>query len=707
MREKGRYSERTLFMYGVSLFILLIFSSTSNPQMCTIDIVPEKVKVYSQSLIPHAPISISNDAEFKTLGFEGDGTKTSPYIIENLSIYTDVWTCISIKSTTVHFVIQNCELSGSNDKSGTGVYFEKVVNGAVIDCNIHSLYIGISVLKSEQCEVNTNKFSGLGKGIYLTQSRWMTIEGNDIAKSGYGIHLSKLDYCDLMSNIIIDCQYGTLIENCVEIGTWSNQITESFFGLYFHNSLRGVSFGNIISKSRYGIYFAYSRDCNISSSILKGNNYGVSLLEVDGGIISSNLIKLNSEYGIHLKNCRNIEILSNTIFDNLGVGLYLYGVSGTSIHNNEIGFNSGVNAADFVGSAAKDLVNNWDTNAWSDYIGSINYSISGDRGSLDNDPRYILFMNSPPDQTVEAPASGFINWSASAFKPNHYAITVNGDTVEEGSWGGKAISKSFTTLDPGTYTYVLSLTTESGITASDDVVLTVHDTTAPEWVLIPEDQVIECGSSLSYQILATDYYGISSWWVNRSDFSINDGLLQNIDALHYGVYHLEVRAYDPYDNYAAQSFNILVIDSISPTVDSPDDIEFFEGETGHQIVWSVSDCNPLSYEILMNGSSIESGYWSSDMTYIQYSLDDLSSGIYIFSIVLTDIAGNIISDEVQVIVEDFVNTNTPSSPTTSPGTESPTPTGGDMTGPNTLTLGFIGVGVGAAIIVIIVFIRRK
>ncbi|MFX1561175.1 MAG: hypothetical protein ACFFBL_11355, partial [Promethearchaeota archaeon] len=110
---------------------------------------------------------------------------------------------------------------------------------------------------------------------------------------------------------------------------------------------------------------------------------------------------------------------------------------------------------------------------------------------------------------------------------------------------------------------------------------------------------------------------------------------------------------------------------------------------------------------LMNGSSIESGYWSSDMTYIQYSLDDLSSGIYIFSIVLTDIAGNIISDEVQVIVEDFVNTNTPSSPTTSPGTESPTPTGGDMTGPNTLTLGFIGVGVGAAIIVIIVFIRRK
>jgi parallel beta-helix repeat protein len=669
-------------------------------------------------LIPHAPISITNADDFKNLGFEGNGTEINPYLIKDLTIEVDDGKCISIVSTSVFFIIQNCELYSDDDESGTGVYFDKVVNGAVIDSNIHSLSVGISVLKSERCKFNTNILSKLEKGIYLTQSLWMTIEGNEITKSGYGIHLNKMDNSDLVANIIGDSDYGVLIGNSVEIRTWSNQITGSFFGLYFHNSLRCESISNLVSNSRFGVYIAYSQDCNVTSSELTRNRHGISLLDVDGGVISSNIIKSNSEYGIYIKESRDVEILSNTVFENSGVGIYLIGVIRTSIHNNEIGYNTGANAADFIGTSVKGLVNNWDTNAWSDFMGTSNYSISGNRGSLDSNPHYILHVDSPSDVVLEAPASGAINWSVSAFRPSFYSVSLDLVVVDEGVWDGTDITAAFTNINPGTYTFVLSIATESGITASDAVIMNVLDSTNPEWVHTPEDQVIECGSLLAYQLEASDYYGIAQWWVNNTEFSIDHGLLQNVNPLFYGVYYLEVRAFDPSDNYVSHALSVTVTDSVSPSVDSPPDIAFIEGETGQSIVWHVYDCNPLTYEIYKDGISVESGEWTSDMTIIEYSLDALQSGTYVYTINLIDIAGNIVSDNVQVTVEETTitetptiptsptETETPSTPTTTSGTETPSPTGDGTNTMNMIVFGIMGIG-GVVVVLVLIILKKR
>jgi parallel beta-helix repeat protein len=680
--------------------------------------MPEKVKTYSESLIPHAPILITDNADFKTLGFEGNGTETSPFLIKDLSIDSDEEDCIKIISTSVYFVIQNCELSSSDDEEGTGIYFEKVVNGAVIDCNIHSLTVGISALKSENCKFNTNTISGLQKGIYLTQSIRMSIKGNEISKSEYGIHLSKMDNSYVLTNNIDECNFGFLIGNSVEIRTWSNQITGSFFGLYFHNSIRCESFSNLISASRFGVYYAYSQQCNVTSSELIGNRYGVSLQDVDGGVISSNLVKFNSEYGIHLKESRDVEILSNTVFDNSGFGVYLKSVTGSSIHNNEIGFTTGANAADFVGTATKGLVNDWDTNAWSDFKGTSKYSIPGDRGSLDNDPHYILYVDSPSDVNIDAPASGTINWSASAFRPSYYSISLNLVVLEEGDWDGADITAVFAELNLGTYTFTLSLTTWSGITASDTVIVNVLDRTNPEWVQTPEDQVVECGDMLAYQLEASDYFGIARWWVNNTEFSIDDGLLQNINPLVYGVYNLEVRVYDPSDNYASYILSVTAPDSVTPYIDSPLDISFIDGETGQSIVWQVYDCNPLTYEIYRDGILVESGEWTHDMTIIQYSLDTLQPGAYVYTIYLVDIAGNSASDSVEVTVEEPAVTETPttptspteietiSTPTTTSGTDTSYPTGNGLNDMNTILFGVMGIG-GVVVVLVLIVLKKR
>ncbi len=716
MRNKSDCRNRILLVIGISLIFLLTFSSSSNPGLIAKNKALDSSKTYSFSDTPHAPISITSDDDFKKLGFEGNGSKVNPYLIRDLSISVDHdgEICISIVSTSVYFVIQNCELySVDTDKAGIGIYMEKVANGAVLDSNIHSLDVGIFVYKSRASAFINNTLSGLGKGFYLSQSFWLTIANNYVTSSDFGMHLYKIDYSVLVRNYIDDCDNGVLIENGVEILTQSNEVKGSFFGLYFHNTYKCDSFSNLIHDSRYGVYFAYSQECNISSSELVNNKHGISLLEVEKGVISSNFVKSNAEYGIHLKNSRDIKILSNLVFENAGVGVYLIGVFGASIHYNEIGFNTIGNAADFTGAVPKSLLNNWDTNAWSDYKGTVNYAISGDRGSFDNDPHYIIYVNSPPDIILEAPASGVINWYASALKPNNYSISMDGVLIAESLWDIEDISANFTALDPGSYTFNLTVSIQSGRALSDVVIVQVIDSTPPEWVQVPEDQIVECGNSMSYQLEASDFYDIASWWVNNTDFSIDNGLLQNSVVLQYGIYHLEVRAYDPSDNYISQKLRVIVIDSFSPSVDSPSDIVFFEGEEGHVITWNVSDCNPSSYEILMDGISVESGQWTSDIDFIQYSLDGLASGTYVFSIILTDVAGNTNSDEVQVTIEEPSVTETspsttePSETGTQTSTESPTPTDDETAGIDILTLGMIGVGAGVAIVLVLIVLKRK
>lgn len=708
---------RVLTVILLSMFLLTIpFHSSNTSHFLVYDDIKDS-KTFHHSIVPHNPIRISSDAEFEKMGFEGNGTETNPYIIEDLSIENDAFDgkCISIVSTSAYFIIQNCVLFSDNERSGFGVYLEKVSNGVVTDCEIHTLETGIYVLKSEECRFESNTLSRLEKGFYLTQSLHLELLSNSVSKSDNGLSLYKIDYSEVTSNRIVGCDYGIYTNIGVGIQVQSNQVIGSFFGIYFYNTIDCQSLLNSVTESQYGIYYFKSQDCNISSSDLSKNRYGVFLIEVDRGIVSDSVIKSNFDYGIYIKDSRRIDILSNAILENSGSGLHLLGVTNAAIHDNELGFNFGGNAADSIGKSTSGLLNEWNTNAWSDYKGTNTYRIFGDRGSVDNDPHYIILLDSPVDIDLEAPGIGEINWSAYAFKPGLYLIVMNDELIDEGVWDGRYIPVSFSDLNPGIYRFMLSVTTTSGITLSDEVRVSVIDSTPPVWDSLPENQIIECGSPLRYQLLASDYYGISHWWVNDTNFTIEFGLLKNTSVLNYGVYHLEVRAYDPSDNFVSQSFDILVSDTTAPVIDSSDDVTYIEGEIGNSIHWAVSDYNPSSYEILKDGATIESGEWTADMKLIQYSVDGLNPGTYIFSLVLTDIVGNTASDDIQVIVEEISVTETPttstgttdtetsSTPVTEPSTIQPTPTG-IM---SLMTLGLIGVGAGVAVVILLIVLKKR
>jgi len=96
---------------------------------------------------------------------------------------------------------------------------------------------------------------------------------------------------------------------------------------------------------------------------------------------------------------------------------------------------------------------------------------------------------------------------------------------------------------------------------------------------------------------------------------------------------------EPFENYL-------------PAVNSPNDISYEEGTTGHSISWTAFDNNPGTYVIYRNDIEVDSGLWTSGIP-ITINVDGLTVGSYNYTINVTYSLGDSISDTVIVFIEDI------------------------------------------------------
>ena len=103
--------------------IVLLLGLISTPSLANSDInLLEYSKNKSDNIVlngiaytPHAPISISSNADFISLGFNGSGTSVDPYLIMGYNITGTSGSLISISSTTVSFEIKYNLLNGTEN----------------------------------------------------------------------------------------------------------------------------------------------------------------------------------------------------------------------------------------------------------------------------------------------------------------------------------------------------------------------------------------------------------------------------------------------------------------------------------------------------------------------------------------------------------------------------------------------------------------
>jgi ABC-type transport system substrate-binding protein len=90
------------------------------------------------------------------------------------------------------------------------------------------------------------------------------------------------------------------------------------------------------------------------------------------------------------------------------------------------------------------------------------------------------------------------------------------------------------------------------------------------------------------------------------------------------------------------------LSGLAPEILSSADVDYVQGTIGNQIVWEVTDEDPLYYSIIQDGSIAVTDDWNGSN--IVHNVDGLSVGSYNYTLVLTDISGHRVTNTVWVTV---------------------------------------------------------
>ncbi len=273
-----------------------------------------------------------------------------------------------------------------------------------------------------------------------------------------------------------------------------------------------------------------------------------------------------------------------------------------------------------------------------------------------------------------------IVWTPYDLHPYNYTVFQDGIVIKSGLWNSssESIVIPLHTLILGEYNFSLIVFDESGNNATDLVQVTIYDGTSPTIDAIDDFSVGEgeIGDDIEwipydlhpsrYEIFIDGNLVKAGVW-NSSDEPISISL----DGLTLSTYQIVLIVYDIVNNTAYDSVKVTVLDVTAPLLDSPSDVEFVVGETGESISWSASDLHPSEYLIFRDGLVVENDTWSSGSIVI--SLDGLSVGSYNYTILISDVGGNSVSDYVNVVVTDIITTTGETTePTTEPTSSGPT-----------------------------------
>jgi FlaG/FlaF family flagellin (archaellin) len=253
-------------------------------------------------------------------------------------------------------------------------------------------------------------------------------------------------------------------------------------------------------------------------------------------------------------------------------------------------------------------------------------------------------ITAPTDMGYEYGSSGhFLEWEPYDLFPSMYQVYRNEAIHLSGSWNGSNIVVQVDGLDIATFNYTLAVFDDSGNSAKSTVWVTVVDTTSPT-IDHPSDFEVELGTSYnsirwspgdllpSYYVLFRNGAGLYSGSWTGSSITIN------IDGLTLGIFNYTMQVSDTSGNTANDTVSVTVVDTTSPSINGPTTTDYLYGSTGNSIIWAAWDILPMSYQILKDGSVIDSGSWYG--LGITVSIDGLEPGEYNFTAVVTDTSGN-------------------------------------------------------------------
>jgi hypothetical protein len=268
-------------------------------------------------------------------------------------------------------------------------------------------------------------------------------------------------------------------------------------------------------------------------------------------------------------------------------------------------------------------------------------------------------LMSPGTAYSEGTGPHVLTWNGNDAYPSTYLILKNGSEIAAASWNNvDNISINVDGLGPGTFNYTIVLYDLAGNYAVHSALVTVTDDTNPVLIFSPTDTTIESGTTgnnllyqaldlhpTTYQLLRNGSIFASGIWLNSNNLTFN------IDTLALGTHNFTIIISDESGNTFTHTALITFGDTVAPVLSNPSNIQYEEDVTNNKITWSVTELNPDGYTVYRNGSEVAGGGYTSGGPITIY-VDDLSVGVYNYTILVADKGGNLDTHTVYVTVVD-------------------------------------------------------
>ncbi|MFW9794233.1 MAG: nitrous oxide reductase family maturation protein NosD, partial [Candidatus Thorarchaeota archaeon] len=265
---------------------------------------------------PHGPILIDSNDDFDTQGWPGNGSPSTPYVIDDLIINATAGTPgISISGTDVFFVISDCVINGSYEIS-TGIVFNNVANALIYNNTCFEGDIGILLNQTDGISVIMNQvYSMTRAGIYLDVSDGNYIWDNIVTDCWDGIYLERSGFNDLQRNFCAGNQWGidlywTSNENDVYNNTLISNIACGIL-LYLDCMLNTIEL-NTLDSNGIGIFINDSDENTVLKNYSENSDCEIQLTDTQLNVINNNtLYWTNEATGLDLVNTNDTLIINN------------------------------------------------------------------------------------------------------------------------------------------------------------------------------------------------------------------------------------------------------------------------------------------------------------------------------------------------------------------------------------------------------------
>ncbi|KUK26546.1 MAG: hypothetical protein XD60_1265 [Acetothermia bacterium 64_32] len=206
---------------------------------------------------PHAPIVITSDADFTPENgvVGGSGTPEDPYLIQGWEIDAANGTGITVRGTSVSFLIRACHISGG--PRGTGVTLSQTQGGAIESCIFFGLGAGVFVYRSPGVGVQSTSFVGTRRGIDGSESPRLGVRGSSFIKVK---------------------KEGVFMWHCHDSLLEGNLFREALTAVYLDSCHRVRLVGNRVEGAEQGIFLWDCFDCVITKNVFSSCVLGVALV---------------------------------------------------------------------------------------------------------------------------------------------------------------------------------------------------------------------------------------------------------------------------------------------------------------------------------------------------------------------------------------------------------------------------------------------